>query len=194
MFHVQIFAQCRFALLAYDEFLDRSRAIKEAHEAAGTEWLIEGLSGAETEPEAIAAKLEPSLEYWQFVQAMLGAVANISKALWGQSGSRAAERSDLRAALEVKDTSPLRPTSMRNHFDHFDDRLVEWWDRSTGREYVDLNICPEADVRHVPAEKRFRHYDPLTERLTFWGDGYHLPTITAEIERIAPLAAAGAVA
>jgi hypothetical protein len=50
------------------------------------------------------------------------------------------------------------------------------------------------DVHHVPAEQRFRHYDPQTERLTFWGDVYHLPTIVAEIVRIASLAAKGATA
>jgi hypothetical protein len=113
MFHIQVYAQCRFALLSYDEFLRRTQALKDAHAAAGTEWLNEGLTGQETNPQVIVAKLEPSLECWQFVQAMLSAVANISKALWGQSGTRAAERSDLRAALDVSESSPLRPTSMR---------------------------------------------------------------------------------
>lgn len=190
IFHLQILAQCRFAVLAHDDFRQRGRALQAAHEDS----TIAGLTGREAEAEIIAATLEPSLDLWQYVQAMLTAVANISKALWGQSGSRAAERTALRAALEVEDDSPLRPTSMRNHYDHFDERLVEWWARSRGQRYVDLNIGPESDISDVPLHQRFRHYDPDAGQLTFWGDEYHLPTIRAEIERIAPLAAKGAAA
>ncbi len=78
------------------------------------------------------------------VQGFLTAVANISKALWGPKGKRAQERAPLRATLKVDEASPLKPTSMRNNFDHFDDRLDTWWRTSVNHNSTDYAIASDA--------------------------------------------------
>src|SRR5450631_2177877 len=57
------------------------------------------------------------------LQNLLNAGANISKALWGQGGKLAIERKPLRDSIGVDDTSPLREVTMRNNFEHFDERI-----------------------------------------------------------------------
>jgi len=63
---------------------------------------------------------------WIAIQNILGAAANISKALWGAGGRHSEEREPLRASLQVDDTSPLRDVATRNHFEHYDERLDKW--------------------------------------------------------------------
>ena len=61
--------------------------------------------------------------FWASIQNCLTAVANISKAMWGQGGKYSKERKPLRDSLGVGNNSPLKRTSMRNNFEHFDERL-----------------------------------------------------------------------
>lgn len=57
------------------------------------------------------------------IQSLLAGAANLSIALWGQKGSRSGAREGLRKSLGVDDNSPLRSVRMRNHYEHFDERL-----------------------------------------------------------------------
>ena len=62
--------------------------------------------------------------YW--IQNLLNAAANVSKALWGQKGKYAEIRKPLRDSIGVSDESPLRNVNMRNNFEHFAERLDRW--------------------------------------------------------------------
>ena len=57
------------------------------------------------------------------LQNLLNAGANISKAFWGQRGQLADLRKPLRDSVGVADDSPLRQVTMRNNFEHIDERL-----------------------------------------------------------------------
>src|SRR5215813_10323845 len=61
-------------------------------------------------------------------QNLLNAAANISKALWGSGGEKAAARKPIRDSVGIGDDSPLRDVVMRNNYEHFDERLEKWWD------------------------------------------------------------------
>lgn len=122
------------------------------------------------------------------LQSLLTAAANLSKALWGQGGKRAKERAALRASLAVDDDSPLRSTDMRNNYDHFDDRLMEWWRNSTNHNTVDLSIAPRSAIVGIAPIDWFRVYDPNTTHATFWGDDFDIQALVSEVERILPRA------
>jgi hypothetical protein len=150
---------------------------------------LAGLLHDELTARAVEISMEDSICAWSSVQALLTAVANISKALWGQGGKLGQQRKPLRDSLGVADSSPLRPTSMRNNFDHFDDRLDTWWHASARDDYVDLSIGDVASaISGVPEEEMFRSYDPATGDVVFWGKRYNLPLIVDELKRIAPVA------
>jgi hypothetical protein len=61
------------------------------------------------------------------IQNLLNAGANISKILWGQGGKRSEQRKRLRDSIGISDESPLREVTMRNHFEHMDERIDRWW-------------------------------------------------------------------
>jgi hypothetical protein len=192
LFQMQIWTQCRFALLALDDFRAQLADADAARERAKPKYenLLE-LSHEQMRAAATEISMDWAVRTWYPVQAFLSAVANISKALWGQGGSLTTQRADLRASLGIQDDSPLRSTAMRNHFDHFDDRLDKWWKRSTNRNYVDLSFGDMASAITGPSieiKDMFRSYDPATNNLVFWGETYHIPTIEQEIARIMPLA------
>jgi hypothetical protein len=185
---LQIWTQCRFALIAHDELQVRIANVTAALAEIRAELLsLRALPFDEQRVRQFELGLDWAVRSWHPVQAFLSATANISKALWGQGGSLTAERRALRESLGVDDLSPLRHTSMRNNFDHFDERLDEWWRESAQHLYVDLNFGAFANA-YTEQRDVFRNYDPATGELTFWGERYDLPAVAAEIRRIMPLA------
>lgn len=123
---------------------------------------------------------------WFAIQNMLTAAANVSKACWGQSGRLSEARKPLRDSLGISDESPLLPTSMRNHFEHYDERLDEWQEESTDHNYGDMNIAMQANF--VGEIDSFRELDPGAMVVSFWGDKYDLGALVAEAERLLPVA------
>lgn len=124
--------------------------------------------------------------FWYSAQSLLGAAANVSKALWGGGrGQKAIEarRTPLRVSLAVEDDSPLKLKDLRNHLEHFDERLEEWLTRSERKWHIDGGFGdPRApgfiDPPPEPVEV-FRNYNPATGELTFWGDTVLLPQLVA---------------
>jgi hypothetical protein len=132
-------------------------------------------------------------DVWIAIHDLLNAAANIGKALWGAGGTRETERADLRASLSVSDTSPLKHFKMRNNFEHFDERLDTWWNKSVSHFHVDRAIGPMSAPGGPVAETDiFRALDPATMEIGFWGQRFNLREITAEVQRLLPLVTAEA--
>jgi hypothetical protein len=120
------------------------------------------------------------------LQNLLNAAANISKALWGSRGKYRGERKELRDSIGVEDASPLFAVTMRNHYEHFDERLDRWWNESKGPQYVDLNVSSRSDISVVDKNNWFRNFDRKTRQLTFWEDDFDIQGIIEEVRRILP--------
>ena len=121
------------------------------------------------------------------LQNLLNAGANISKSLWGQGGKLAAERKPLRDSIGIDDTSPLREVTMRNNFEHFDERLDRWWKQSARHNNVDMNIGPkDTMIKGVDDIDMFRQFDPGTADITFWGQEFNTQQLVTEAQRILP--------
>jgi hypothetical protein len=140
-----------------------------------------------------AKSMPPGTQLWYGMQNLLVAAANISKALWGTGGMLTKEREPLRISLQVQDSSPLKATTMRNHWEHFDERLDIWEAKSTEHNFLDQNVGPleeyAAQLGGIPAEiDVFRHFDDTTGILYFWGDQFPLIPILEEMSRILPIA------
>lgn len=128
--------------------------------------------------------------FWASIQNCLTAVANISKALWGQAGKYDGDRKLLRDSLGVTDDSPLKPTSMRNNFEHFDERLDDWYTNSANKNYGDYIIGPPNTVQGLADTDMFRVFDTTTAEIVFWGKRYNLKVIVDEVKRLHPIATA----
>jgi hypothetical protein len=125
---------------------------------------------------------------WIAIQNILTAAANISKALWGQGGKFAKERESLRDSLQVDDTSPLRNVAMRNHFEHYDERLDRWWDKSEAHNYFDMSMMSAGAVQGFADIDMFRVFDPETADIVFWGERFNVNEIVQEAARLLPIA------
>ena len=122
-------------------------------------------------------------------QMMLLAYANISKLLWAQSeGDTRDKRLVLRQSLDASDFFQQSERTMRNHYEHFDERLDRWGKQSIpgAVRNIDRNVIPIGMLGTFSrAEKDvLRHFDPHTRDLIFWGDKLNVNDFVAEINRL----------
>jgi hypothetical protein len=125
---------------------------------------------------------------WIGAQVLVTGAGNVSKALWGQARRLSTERQPLRDSLGVDDASPFYDVSIRNHFEHYDERLDRWWRDSPNHNHLDRMIGPPSGVVGFDDLDRFRVYDPTTHDLIFWGEAFNVQTIVTEAERLLPVA------
>lgn len=128
-------------------------------------------------------------------QNFLNASANIAKALWGSGGRLSAEREELRKSLKIDAVSPMPPIqlmAMRNNFEHYDQRLDEWWAKTDRHNHADMNVGPRNMIGGFEDSDMFRSFDPATWELMFWGESFPLGEIAKEIRTLLPIARAEA--
>lgn len=98
-----------------------------------------------------------------------------SKILWppNQGCKRARLRGEhLRTALGIQQGHVLENRSLRNHYEHFDERLDDWSQLSRDRRLADRIIGPPWTVSGLEEHEIIRHYDPEARVLTFRGERY----------------------
>lgn len=128
---------------------------------------------------------------WIGCQMFVVGAGNVSKVLWGQGPARAKvapRRQPLRDSLGVSDSSPLFEVRIRNNFEHYDERIDEWWRRSKSHNHLDRMIGSPSMVAGLDDIDRFRVYDPATAQIFFWGEPFDLRPIADECTRIGPVA------
>lgn len=123
---------------------------------------------------------------WVFcaLQNILTAGANISKALWGQGGRLATQRQALRDSIGISDDSVLRQVTMRNNFEHFDERLDRWFAESTRHNMGDILVGPANMISGLEEIEKFRHYNPAEHKLIFWGQEFDIQELISEVDKI----------
>ena len=149
VFQRQVADQCRFAL-------------------AGVPLINDGLAGGNQD------------SLWIGCQMFVVGAGNTSKALWGEGRRRnavASAREPLRTSLSVYDSSPLYDLDLRNHFEHYDERIDRWWNESTNHNHLDRLIGPPTSIAGLADIEMFRVLDPSEPtgpRVVFWGEPYDL--------------------
>lgn len=119
------------------------------------------------------------------IQNFLNAAANISKALWGEGGRWAGPRQPLRDSIGITDASPLHAVTMRNNFEHFDERLDTWWRDSSRHNLADVNVTSGGIVGFDDIDI-LRLFDPITTDVIFWGQRFNLQKLIHEVGCILP--------
>jgi hypothetical protein len=134
------------------------------------------------EQHSFARHSAAATRFWYSIQAFLGAVANISKTLWGVAGpADEARREALRSHLSISGSSPLEARTMRNHVEHFDERLDAW---ANAGFLSSMN----RDFGPVPPERNpettFLNFDPATQTLSFKNNSISVIEIEAALEEL----------
>ncbi len=124
------------------------------------------------------------VEIWGSIQSILIAAANVSKILWPPRKRSATRGEALRKLLDVDDRNPLSDRSLRNHFEHYDERIEDWFEGERSAVYIDSIIDPFNSVWRRNPTNSHRGYDPLTKTLTFRGESTDLAAILSALEAL----------
>jgi len=121
--------------------------------------------------------------FWYSLQSFLIASANISKIFWPVNKSPYKERGEfLRNLLNIDDTSPFKLRDPRNHFEHFDERLDQWYLDSPHHNIIDTSIGTENSISGNIDFMRFFNNQEFVFR--FGGDEYEIKPIHNALQEL----------
>ncbi len=103
---------------------------------------------------------------WAGLQSLSTAQANLSKLFYGAQG--VPRRDYLIRLFEPVDLAPIEDRSMRNSFDHFDERLERWVD-AQGVDFSVQDRAIASSIAVYPAPEQLRRFDPDADILTIRG-------------------------
>lgn len=121
------------------------------------------------------------LEVWSSVQTILIAAGIVSRILWPSSKKYNPRGKMLRQILKVDDVNILSDRRFRNHFEHYEDRIEEWFERHPTAAYVDLAMNPSLSET---IQNCHRGYNSFNNTLVFRGELLDLNEVLVELEEI----------
>jgi len=131
----------------------------------------------------IAESSDP-IEVWSSIQSILVAAANVSKILWPARKLYKERGKQLRGLIGVDDHHLLSDRTFRNHFEHYDERIEDWFDGNDSAVYMDQRIDPlERSPCSLP-RLFHRSYNPVSQVLTFRDESIDLAAVLAALAEI----------
>lgn len=122
-----------------------------------------------------------NVEVWCSIQSILVAAGNVSKILWPRQKYKSrGER--LRQMLNVNVDNLLSDRKFRNHFEHYDERIEEWFNNQSSAVYIDLAMNPS--LRGPIAINDHRGYNSFNNTLIFRGESLNLNEVLYALEEI----------
>lgn len=106
------------------------------------------------------------LEAWCSIQSILVAAGNVSKILWPIKNKLRGER--LRKLLKVDADNILSNRKFRNYFEHYDEKIDEWFSKRASGVYVDLGMNPS--FNGGSGGNTHRGYNSFDNTLLFRGE------------------------
>jgi len=127
-----------------------------------------------------------NVETWCSIQSILVAAGNVSKILWPISIYKMrGER--LRLLLKIKEDNPLSNRKFRNHFEHYDERIEEWFEKNDSQgPYIDLAMNPsfKSQIFNFPPLNTHRGYNSINNSVVFRGETLYLDEILVALDNI----------
>lgn len=129
-----------------------------------------------------------NIETWCSIQSILVAAGNISKILWPVKAKYHQRGAELRKLLKVEDNNPLSERKFRNSFfEHYDERVEEWFEHTGSGVYVDLSMNPSLTTPFFDETPRFTHrgYNSFNNSLVFRDETLYLDELLTAINDLA---------
>jgi hypothetical protein len=124
-----------------------------------------------------------STDVWSSIQSILIAAGNVSKVLW--PSHKYEERGKrLRKLLNVEDNNLLSDRKFRNHFEHYDERIEEWFNSQSSAVYTDLAMNPSMYTFGGMPSNSHRGYNSFSNTLIFRGESLDLGAILDSLQEI----------
>lgn len=130
------------------------------------------------------AKATDSVEIWGSIQSLLVAAANVSKILWPTKKQYKARGKQLRERLGVDDNNVLSDRTFRNHFEHYDERIEDWFENYNSAVYMDSRIEPFEPTPLSFQQFSHRSYYPTSRTLSFRNESIDLSAVLTALAKI----------
>lgn len=129
---------------------------------------------------------EKSVDIWLYIQSILVSSANISKILWPKSSNYKIRAIEFRLLLNIADDNILSSREFRNHFEHFDERIEDYFKEYNGGLYLDLFITSKHSTNNLDMEYNFIHrsYDICNQILIYKNSRLNLKIVKESILEI----------
>jgi hypothetical protein len=122
------------------------------------------------------------VEVWCSIQSILVAAGNVSKILWpSYKYKMRGER--LRQLLKVEKENLLSNRKFRNSFEHYDERIEEWFENQSSGVYIDLAMNPNLPGRML-MNNNHRGYNSFNNTLIFRGESLDLGEVLKALKEI----------
>jgi len=144
---------------------------------------------------ALNAALESNGELDPFVpaQAIIHHAAAVSKIFWPPGSrdkvarKRAHRRGEtLRSELALVRPHAVQARTLRDHFEHFDERLDAWVQQSKNRYIVNQLVGPRTAIGGdaIADTDIIHHYDPAAKTYAFRGEKFDIQALAAGLDDI----------
>jgi hypothetical protein len=125
------------------------------------------------------------VETWCSIQSILVAAGNVSKILWPNEKYKVrGER--LRQLLKIEEDNPLSNRKFRNHFEHYDERIEEYFKYNSQGVYIDLAMNPSlrSGIFNDPPLNTHRGYNSFNNSLVFRNETLYLDEVLMALDNI----------
>ena len=121
------------------------------------------------------------VEVWGSIQSILVATGNVSKILWPVRKENKARGERLLQMLNVENSNVLFDRKFRNYFEHYDERIDEWFNNRSSTVYTDLSMNPSLRGG-FGASRDHRGYNSVDNTLIFRGEVLNLNEVLKALE------------
>ncbi|WP_230671065.1 hypothetical protein [Rathayibacter sp. Leaf248] len=140
------------------------------------------MSAIESLEQALGSVGSRSDDVWDAAQRALTEVGMMSKVLWPVDRKDRARGVLLRESIGVPLSSMLSDRAVRNALEHADERLQDWYNSSTRRNYTTL-IGPRSLVGGMEDSDVVLHYDE-NHFLHAWGESVDMRALHREVRTL----------
>jgi hypothetical protein len=126
------------------------------------------------------------VETWCSIQSILVSVGNVSKILWPNKKYQI-RGEKLRQLLKVEKDNPLSDRKFRNNFfEHYDERVEEYFKANSQGVYIDLAMNPSfrSGIFGEPPLNTHRGYNSFNNTLVFRDETLDLSEILTALDNI----------
>ncbi|MFA6248031.1 MAG: hypothetical protein WC615_13925 [Mucilaginibacter sp.] len=126
------------------------------------------------------------VETWYSIQSILVAAGNVSKILWPRQKYKI-RGEKLRQMLKVEQDNPLSNRKFRNNFfEHYDERVEEYFQGNSQGVYIDLAMNPSfrSGIFGDPPLNTHRGYNSFNNTLVFRDETLDLDEILIALDHI----------
>lgn len=133
-------------------------------------------------------------EIFRSVHSLLTHASNISRIFWPPSGRgqkaemRGQRGKILREKVGLPDEDhPLHKRTLRDHLEHFDERIDHWRETSIRKNYAQDLVGPKGMIQGLEETDMMRWYDPERKCFMFRGENFDIQELVSAIDALRPV-------